>query len=282
MTRISYLNGEFLDHEKCLVHIEDRGFQFADGAYEVTLLNNGKLIDYNNHITRLFSSLAKLKIKHQFSARQIYDIQIQLFNRNNINKYGYCYINISRGRYNRSQNQPEIKYPTINATVTSCDKIAINNIRPIKVITTPDIRWLRCDIKSTGLCASAMTKQKAYNIGFDDAIMHRNQFVTEATYANVFYVDANNNLITRPCDNKILCGITRNRIIKIAQENNINIIEKKYKISELKDAKEVFLTSSTMIIRPVYQIDDKIISSKIGNISEKLLSKYLSYINSHP
>jgi len=279
MTRISYLNNEFLDHEKCLVHIEDRGFQFADSAYEVTLFYNNKLIDSDNHINRLFSSLKKLNINHNFSKKQIYDIQVELLKRNNINNYGYCYINITRGCHNRVLNQPNIKAATINATVSSIEKFDIKKITPITVISSKDIRWLRCDIKSSGLCASSMTKQKANNMGYDDAIMHRNQFVTEATYANVFYVDAHNNLITRPCDNKILCGITRNRIIKIAKENNINIIEKKFKINEIKAAKEVFLTSSTMLIRPVAKIDDKIISKEIGKITKKLLEHYLTEIS---
>ena len=279
MTRISYLNSQFLEHDKCLVHIEDRGFQFADSAYEVTLFYNNKLIDSENHINRLFNSLKKLNIHHNFSKKQIYDIQIELLKRNNINNYGYCYINITRGRHNRVPNQPNTKAVTINATVSSIEKFDIKKITPITVISSKDIRWLRCDIKSSGLCASSMIRQKANNMGFDDAIMHRNQFVTESTYANVFYVDAYNNLITRPCDNKILCGITRNRIIKIAKENNINIIEKKFKINEIKTAKEVFLTSSTMLIRPVAKIDDQIISKKIGKITKKLLEHYLIEIS---
>lgn len=279
MTRISYLNGQFLEHDKCLIHIEDRGFQFADGVYEVILFNNGKLIDGQNHINRLFRSLKELNINHDLTQQNLTDMLLELFSCNNITDNGYCYFNVTRGQHQRVQHQPQITSYTINATVTKTDKPQTSD-KPIKVMTHQDIRWLRCDIKSVGLCASAMLKQKALDQGFDDTIMIRDNIITEATYANLFIIDKNKNLITRPCDNFILQGITRNRIIKIAQENNITVIERDFDEAELKSCQEAFLTSSTLLVRPISQIDQTVINDyKVGLITQKLANKYLDFID---
>jgi len=273
--KISYLNGKFLPHEQCLVHIEDRGFQFADGVYEVTLFKGGKLIDANNHLQRLFRSLRELNISHNFNQQQIIEIQQQLIAKNNL-KDGICYLNITRGVHKRVPHQP-ITEPTINAVI---DNVKNKAIEKISVITHEDLRWLRCDIKSVGLCYSSMIKQKALDLGFDDAILTRQNIVTEATYANVFMVDKDDNLVTRMCDNLILCGITRNRIINLAQQNNIKVIEKKFDINELKKAKEVFLSSSGAIIKAVTKIDEEIINDgKIGTITKKIFGLYYDFIN---
>ncbi len=278
--KISYINGQFLPHDKCLIHIDDRGFQFADGVYEVTLLKDGRLIDGFNHIERLFRSLKELDILHNFTHQFISDIQLQLFAKNNINN-GFCYLNVTRGVHSRIQNQPSAK-PTINAIVTVIDDIDDQSLQPINVISHQDLRWLRCDIKSVGLCASSMIKQKALDYGASDAIMIRGGFITEATYANIFMVDNDNNLITRACDNLILCGITRNRIIDIAKKNNINVIEKDFGIEELKKAREVFLTSSTLLIRPVAKIDQDLVNEgRVGNITRDLYDFYQDFMRSY-
>lgn len=278
--QISYLNGKFLPHDQCLIHIEDRGFQFADGVYEVTLFNNGKLIDNKNHINRLFRSLKELNIKHDFDEDFLTNLQLNLFAKNNINDSGYCYLNITRGTAERIGNHPQNIKPTINAFVRKIDNPIINNkLETIKTITHDDIRWLRCDIKSVGLCASAMIRQRAIDLGFDDAIMVRDNMITEATYANIFIVDEFENLITTPASNQILSGITRNRLIKIAKDNKIKVLEKKFDIDQLKSASEVFLTSSTLLIRPVSKIDETIINNgKIGKITKNLQSEYIKFV----
>lgn len=281
--QISYLNGKFLPHDQCLIHIEDRGFQFADGVYEVTLFNNGQLIDNQNHLERLMRSLHELNIKHDFNYQNLTELQLELFAKNNISESGYCYLNITRGQADRIGNQPQNISPTINAFVRKIQNpLTITNLEPIKVIIHDDIRWLRCDIKSVGLCASSMVRQKAIDLGFDDAIMARNQIITESTYANVFIVDQQDNLITTPASNKILRGITRDRLIKIARFNKINIIEKEFNIDDLLKAKEVFLTSSTLLIRAVIQIEKTLINNgKIGEIAKKLQQEYIKFIRSH-
>jgi len=256
MTRFSYLNGEFLPHEKCFVHIEDRGFQFADGAYEVTLFENDNLVDGDFHLQRLMRSLRELNIEHNFTIEELKKIQLELFSKNNFLTSAYCYLQITRGVANRTPWCPKNLKNTIVATVSAKKIISPEELdKGFTAMTHDDIRWHRCDIKTVNLLASTLVNQKAKDAGFDDAIFVREGIVTEATYANVFIVDDKKNLITHPADNHILQGITRNRLIKIAQENKINVIERKFGIDEMMKASEVFLTSSTLIIRPVFQIN---------------------------
>lgn len=273
--RISYLNGQFLPHDKCLIHIEDRGFQFADGVYEVTLFCNNQLIDGDLHIDRLFRSLKELAIVHDFKADDIKQIQLQLFAKNNIDK-GFCYLNITRGNHSRVQNQP-VATPTINASVKP---VKDEELATIKIMSVEDIRWLRCDIKSVALSAASMLKQRAIDNGFDDVVMIRNDIITEASFANIFMVDNKGNIITKKCDNLILCGITRNRIIKLAQSRDIKVLQQDFTISQLKEAQEVFLTSSTLLVRAVTQIDNQIINNgKIGKITKDLFNDYKNFIS---
>jgi D-alanine transaminase len=281
MNKISFLNGIFLPHENCLVSIEDRGFQFADGAYEVTLFENNKLIDGENHIIRLFRSLKELNISHNFSLEYLINIQIELFNKNNITKNHTCYLQITRGNHNRIPNCPKNIQPTICAIISPRKIFTEQEFSAgIKVMTHDDIRWQRCDIKTVNLLASTLINQKAKDSNFDDAIYVRDGIITEGTYANIFIVDDKNNLITHPADNNILCGITRNKLIAIAKSLNIKVREKKFTIDELMLAKEVFLTSSSLIIRPVRQINHKIIKdfyddNSIASILKKHYQKFI-------
>ncbi|MFT6106336.1 MAG: D-alanine transaminase [Rickettsiales bacterium] len=279
MIRVSFVNGEFQPHDQCFVHIEDRGFQFADGIYEVILLKNNKLIDVNWHLDRLFYSLGELNIKIEKSRNEITKIILDLFLKNNLNE-GSIYLQITRGKSPRQQGFPKNYPPTIVATVLPL-KNADSSIG-LKVITHQDLRWNRCDIKSIGLAASSMIRQKAFDQNSDDAILIRDGFVTEATFANVFIVDENGFLITRDVDNLVLNGITKKRIIQLAQENGIGVVERKFTLEELLKAKEVFLTSSTLFIRSVIKIDDKIINNeKIGETTQSLSSLYQEFIENH-
>jgi len=279
MSRISYLNGEFLPHEKCFVHIEDRGFQFADGVYEVTLLKNGKLIDGDAHLQRLFRSLHEVKIEHNFSANNLKQMQLQLFALNKMTD-GICYLQITRGATNRVPSCPKNLTPTIVATVALGKKLSAEEFeRGISAMTHPDIRWQRCDIKTVGLLASTLINQKAKDEGFDDAIFVRDGVVTEGTFANIFIVDENNTLITKAPNNHILCGITRNRLIELAQKNGLKIVEKDFGVEELLKAKEAFLTSSSLILRPITKVDGKIIGAgKASEIAHLLSAAYQNFL----
>lgn len=275
MSRISYLNGEFLPHENCLVHIEDRGFQFADGVYEVTLFKNGRLVDGDFHIERLFRSLREMKIEHDFSKEDLRKIQFDLFAKNNMER-GNCYLQITRGSTLRTPTCPKGLKPTINATVSLGKSLSTQEFEDgIAVMTHEDIRWGRCDIKTTALLASSLMNQKAKDEGANDMIFIRDGFITEATFANAFIVDQQGKVITRNSDNFILCGITRNRMMKIAKDNGIEVEERKFNLDELLAAKEIFLTSSSLILRPVTKVNGKIIGDgQVGKISRLLKAEY--------
>lgn len=279
MSRISYLNGEFLPHENCLVHIEDRGFQFADGAYEVTLFKNGKLIDGGAHLNRLFRSLSEMNIEHKLIKESLLEMQIKLFALNKMSE-GICYIQVTRGTTNRVPTCPKGLSPTISATVALGKKLTAEEFeKGVSVMTHEDIRWKRCDIKTVGLLASTLINQKAKDSGFDDAIFVRDGVVTEGSFANAFIVDENGTLITKAPDNLILCGITRNRLIEFAKEAGIKVEERNFSVAELISAKEVFLTSSSLILRPVTKVDGKIIGEgKAGKIAHLLSETYKNFV----
>ncbi len=279
MSRISYLNGEFLPHENCLVHIEDRGFQFADGVYEVTLFKNGKLIDGEPHLERLFRSLREMKIEHDFKKEDLHKMQIELFAKNQMSE-GICYLQITRGATNRVPFFPKNLTPTISATVALGKKLTDEEFeKGVSVMTHEDIRWKRCDIKSVALFASSFLNQKAKDLGFDDMIFVRDAVVTEGSFANAFIVDAAGTLITKGADNLILCGITRNRLIEFAKTAGIKVEERDFGVAELMAAQEVFLTSSSLIVRPVTKVDGKVVGTgKAGKVARVLSEAYKKFI----
>jgi D-alanine transaminase len=282
MTRISFLNNKFLPHENCLIHIEDRGFQFADGAYEVTLFENGKLIDGDAHIERFFRSLREMKIPHNFTAEFLTKMQIDLFAKNNLSE-GTCYIQVTRGFANRVPYFPKDLEATISATVSPRKKMTKEEFaNGFSFMTCDDIRWKRCDIKSVALFPSSMMNQDAKNEGFDDAILVRDGFVTEGTFANIFIVDKNETLITRAPDNFILQGITRNRLIELAKAQGIKVEERSFAVEEMLQASEVFLTSSSLLVRPAREINGNLVGGdgKNRKIATILINAYDNFIAS--
>lgn len=281
MTRISFLNGQFIDHNQAFVHIEDRGMQFADGIYEVTLFYKNKLIDNDWHLERLFNSLNELNIKLDYTHQQLTDICLELFKRNNLNQ-GSVYIQITRGVAPRNQLLPQDIKPTVIMTVSSIKPINYAELfNGYSAVTMDDIRWKRCNIKSVGLLASSLCKQKATDLGYQEVIFIRDKHVTECSFSNLFIVDKDDNLVTKPLDNLILPGITRRRVIALAKSNNINVIEREITEDELLNAAEVFATSTTLLIRPLTSINDQLIGEgKCGDITRRLIDSYYNFIHS--
>lgn len=281
--RISYLNGQFLPHENCFVHIEDRGFQFADGAYEVTLFDKNRLIDGDAHLERLLFSLGELKIQHNFAKEELKQMQINLFAANQMDS-GTCYLQITRGFHSRIPNCPKDITSTICATVSPRKSVSDEEFeRGFSVMTHDDIRWLRCDIKTVNLLAQTLLNQKAKDLGFDDVIFVRDGFVTESSYANVFILDQGNKLITKLANNLILNGITRRKFLNIAKELGFAIEERDFSVEEMILAKEVFLTSSSLILRPVSKVDNHFIGrdGKNRNVCAILKDAYQKFIDNH-
>ena len=281
MTRISFLNGDFIAHEQAYIHIEDRGMQFADGIYEVILFHQGKLIDGDWHLERLFDSLHEIQLAISYNQQQLTDLIQQLFKQNNLAS-GSLYLQITRGVNPRNQLLPTNYTPTIIATVSPLKELsAPETVSGIKVMTTPDMRWSHCNIKSIGLLASAMARQQAADLGYADAILIRDNYVSECTFANVFIVDQSDRLLTRAPDNFILNGITRRRIIQLARDAGMVVSETKFTPTELINAKEVFSSSTTLLISPIVAIDGRAIADGLpGKLTKKLSILYQAFLNS--
>lgn len=280
MSRISYLNGQFIDHDKAFVHIEDRGFQFADGVYEVIFFHKNKLIDAKPHFDRLFRSLNEINIKHNFLQEQLNNVVLDLFKKNNL-ETGYVYMQVTRGATNRVPHLPQGLEPTVVMTVAQGKVFSDEEFNQgLSLMTHEDFRWLRCDIKSVALLASSFSNQKAKDLGFNDVLFVRNGVVTEGSFSNFFIIDKENNVITKNPDNLILEGITRNRLIDLAKKNGIKVIEKSFGVDDVLNAKEAFLSSSTLGVRPVTKLDNKEIGDgKSGEISRKLSNLYKEFLN---
>ncbi len=280
MTRISFLNGNFIDHSNAYVHIEDRGMQFADGVYEVILFYKNKLIDNEWHLDRLFRSLGKINIKLDLSYEELSDICFELCKKNKLPNAS-VYIQITRGATSRNQLIPTGLSPTVIITASPINLTSPDELeKGYSAVILEDIRWQRCDIKSIGLLASSLTKQKAIDMGYSEAIFIRNNVVTECSFSNLFIVDNNDNLVTKNLDNQVLAGITRRRIIGLAKELGVTVIEKPFSGEELLQAKEAFATSTTLLIRPLSKINDTIIGNgKCGQITRKLIDRYQQFLN---
>lgn len=280
MSQISFVNNSFVQRKDASINIEDRAFQFADGIYEVILYQRGKLIDAKPHLDRLFNGLLQLNINHNFLQDEIVENILGLFAKNDLQD-GFVYLQVSRGDTKRFQGLPQEIPANFVMTVDEHKNFSDEDFaKGIKIMSADDIRWHMVNIKTTSLLASAMTKQKAFDAGFSDALFVRDGIVTEGTYANFFFVDGGGALVTKKLDNLVLPGITRARIISLAQENGLQVIEQDFSLDEvLEQGVEAFLTSSTLLVRPVVQIDENLIGDgKVGEVTKKARDLYLGFV----
>jgi len=284
MSRISYVNGRYYPHKEVSVHVEDRGYQFADGVYEVILVKNRLLVDEIPHLDRLERSLQALEIAWPIKRQALKMVLEEVIDKNKF-KDGIVYIQITRGVARRDHGFPKISRPTLVITARPLvmpSKSAENG--GAKVITLPDIRWKRCDIKSVSLLPNVLGKQAARTAGAQEAWQYDDEgFITEGTSTNAWILDHNDNLITRFLDEAILSGITRLTVINLAEKEGIEIVEHPFSIDDVKNCKEAFFTSSTSFLTPVTQIDDTIIGDgRPGEFTKKLLLSYMNYIEERP
>ena len=262
MSRIAFVNGEYLPFEKSKVHIEDRGYQFADGVYEVFAVMNGMLADYEAHLNRLIRSLSEINIKIPLSKRALF-IHISNIIKQNYVSNGLVYLQITRGVASRDFKFPKnIK----SSLVIIAKNIPINAYeesfkKGIKVSTTNDIRWKRVDIKSLNLLPPVLAKQAASDLGSQESWMvDQDGFITEGSSSNA-WIYCDNTLITRPATNSILSGITRQTLIRGLLKKKIKYKEKKFNLNDIKRASEAFITSATQHVMPVVKINN----IKVGN-----------------
>lgn len=273
---ISYVNGRYIYNQFAMVHIEDRGYQFSDGVYEVVSYINGQWVDLDWHLDRLEYSLSELKIDMPMSRKVLEIVINNLMKKNRIRNSAYVYLQITRGVAPRNHVFPIVSQPSLVMTVKRFYPPALNGAyKGIKVITGPEIRWARPDIKSVSLLPNILAKQAAKEQGADEYWFIKQDGITEGGSSNSWIVTKNNELITHPSNGEILKGITRNRIIEIAKELGLNFVERTFSLEEAYDAKEAFVSSSTALIRPVVQIDDKKIGQgEAGPITKNLIAQF--------
>jgi D-alanine transaminase len=257
MSRIAYVNGTYLPHSNAAIHIEDRGFQFADGVYEVVYLNHGRPVDAGLHLDRLDRSLRELRITPPASRAALLAVIDELARRNRL-RTGLIYIQVTRGAAPRNHVFPDAATrPTLVVTVRRAAPFpkTLKHWRAT-AITLPDERWARCDIKSVALLPNVLAKQAARMQGADEAILYdRHDMVTEGASTSVWIVDQHGVLRTRPLGNAILPGCTRAALIADLHHEKIDFEERAFSRAELAAAQEVFITAATTFVKPILALD---------------------------
>lgn len=277
--RYCYINGLYKNKIEAQVSIEDRGFNFADGVYEVMSFFNSNLINFPKHISRLERSLDSLKIIMPFKNTKSLELIIKrLIHINRLNN-GFLYLQITRGTAKRNHLFPKLTKPNIVVFLFSLKYDEKIFDKGVNICLTEDIRWGRCDIKSISLLPNVLEKQNAFENGFFESWQTRNNIVTEGATSNAFIVNKQNEIQTHPLNNFILGGVTRDTMIEVAKKNNFKIKEKAFTINELFDSKEAFLTSTTAKILPVVRINQKKVNNgKPGEITQTLIKKYNEFL----
>lgn len=276
MTRVIFINNQFLPIEKAHISPMDRGFLFADGIYEVSAVYNGKLVENDGHLRRLQRSLSELKMKLPMGLEEIEKNQLELIRQNNLSE-GLIYLHITRGVQERDFNYKDDLEPTFMMFTQSKKIVDNDNVRNgVKVITVPDIRWARRDIKSIALLPQVMAKNEARAQGAFEAFMVDDKgFITEGSSSNV-YIIKDKTIITRNLSNNILHGITRASVLRLAKENNLKIDERPFSIDEALNADESFLTSATNFVLGVVEINGKKLGNGgVGEMTKRLQSLYI-------
>lgn len=279
MSRVAYVNGVYRPHAEAVIHVEDRGFQFADGVYEVWSVFDGKLADYDGHMTRLVRSLTELRIPVPMTKQALTRVLKETLRRNRV-RNGIVYLQVTRGTARRDHPFPaEGTPPSVVVTAKSLDpaKSEANAKKGVAVITQPDIRWGRCDIKTVGLLPNVLAKQAARERGAYECWMVDDMgLVTEGSSTNAWIVDENGKLRTRDTQANILRGCTRTTLMELIGQEGIELDERPFTVEEAKRAKEAFFTAAGAFVTPAVSIDGaKIGDGKPGPITTKLRTLYL-------
>jgi D-alanine transaminase len=281
MSRIAYVNGRYVAHREARVHVEDRGFQFADGVYEVIAVAGGRPIDEDLHLARLARSLGELAIAAPLSDAVLRHKFREVLRRNRV-RDGIVYLQITRGAARRDHAFPVGAAPSVVITARrGRPPDPAVAARGVAVVTIPDIRWRRCDIKSVSLLPNILGKQQAKLAGAYEAWMVADDgTITEGTSTNAWIVTRGGALVTRPADAAILNGVTRLSVLRLAREAGLAIEERAFSRGEALAAAEAFLTSTTAYVLPVVAIDGKPVGEgRPGAFTRKLLDTYRGYVS---
>jgi D-alanine transaminase len=274
--RIVYVNGQYLPETEARVSIFDRGFMFGDGIYEVTTVLDGRLVDFPGHCARLGRSMHELGMKRPCSDEALLDIHRELVARNEFVE-GLVYLQVTRGAEDREFTWSDSLEPTIVA-FTQVKNLVASPLaaRGSRVITVPDLRWKRRDIKTVQLLYPSLAKMQAKAAGKDDAWMVEDGFVTEGTSNNAFIVTADGTLVTRQLSTALLHGITRATVLRHAAETGLTVEERPFSVDEAKAASEAFVTAATSFVTAVVEIDGSPIGAgKPGPTATRLREIYI-------
>jgi len=280
MTRIAYVNGQYMPHHDAAVHIEDRGYQFADGVYEVFAMHQGLIIGEQGHMDRLEHSLKELRIAWPMSRRVIGVVIREIARRNRI-RAGFIYLQISRGVARRDHPFPKDSESSLVLTARRLPPLNKEELRKgVGVITIPDIRWKRHDIKSVALLPNILGMQQAREAGAYEAWMVNDEgMVTEGTLSNAWIVTEDGELVTHNASYAILNGITRLTVLEAAAEAGVEFSERPFSVDEALQAKEAFITSSTSHVKAVTSIDGKSVGNgHVGELTSRMLDLYVDFI----
>jgi D-alanine transaminase len=277
MTRIVYVNGSYLPEEEAKISVFDRAFLFGDAVYEVTaVLDGGRLVDFAPHLERLDRSLKEIALVSPLSHDELRALHEELIRRNGLTE-GIVYLQISRGSADRDFAYPEKAAPAV---------VAFTQTRPlidnpyaetgVKVVTIPDLRWKRRDIKSTSMLAQAMGKQEAKLKGAYEGWMVEDGHVTEGTSSTAFIFDAKGVIRTQPLGHHILPGVTRRALLRLAALEGVDLEERPFSVAEALSAREAFLTAASAFVLPVVEINGVAIGGgRPGPVARKLRSLYI-------
>jgi D-alanine transaminase len=277
MSRIAYVNGRYVPFAQAHVHVEDRGYQFADGVYEVCAVRGGKLIDEAPHTARLKRSLAEMKIAPPVNEKALAHIMRETVRLNAV-RDGLVYLQVTRGVARRDHGFPANPKPALVVTARnlSFDKYEAWAAKGVEAKTMPETRWARCDIKSVSLLPNVLAKQAAREAGaFEAWFVDDKGFVTEGASTNAWIVDASGVLRTRQLDQHILPGVTRGELLPMCRQLGIDASEKPFTVAEAKAAREAFITAATIGVIPVVKIDGSAVGDgKPGPVAQRLRSAY--------
>lgn len=279
MSRIVYVNGRFVPEAEALVSVFDRGFLFADSVYEVTAVIDGRLIDNAAHLARLRRSLGEIDLPAPAEDAAIEALQQELIRRNRLHE-GAVYLQVTRGAEDREFTWSEGLQPTL-VMFTQAKPVVDSPLarRGLKVISLPDLRWRRRDIKSTGLLPACLAKMAAKRAGADDAWLVENGSVTEGASNNAYIVTAAGRLVTRPLSPDILPGITRRAVLELCARHEVALDERPFTLDEAYAASEALVTSASALVAAVVEIDGRPIGDGTpGPVSRWLRGIYLELV----
>ena len=272
MSRTVYVNGQYLPEEQAMVSIFDRGFIFADGIYEVSAVINGKLVDVDAHLARLERSCAEIRLELPWTRAALIGIHHELMVRNKLTSGG-VYLQVTRGAADRSFTFPARIAPTL-VMFTQARAMTREVGRGYKLLSVPDLRWARRDIKSVGLLAQVLAKQAAAEAGCDEALMIEDGVITEGGSSTAWIVKGDT-LISRPLSNDVLPGITRKAVLTYLAESGFRFEERTFTLDEALAADEVIITAATALVMPATEIDGQPIGGgQPGPVARRLRDIY--------